>query len=299
MTVRFYETLHGGFAQAMDVVGPMLADERTEFQAIRIFDTPINGRVLVLDGIVQLTDRDEASYSEMLTHLPMIEHGAVKRLMIVGGGDGAVAEEALKHQNVEGLDLVDIDGRVIALCREHFAHVNGKAFADPRLHVHAEDAFAFLQRAEAGSYDLIIADRPDPVGPAEVLFADAFYETVSRALTPGGFAVFQTGVPFYQAEELTETMRQLARAFDETGLYLTVTPTYTGGFMVLAWGSNGGRLGALDEATLKARFEAASVATDYYTPVLHRGAFALPAWIERLLPRGTQSGPDAPKTAGA
>jgi spermidine synthase len=295
MTVRFYETLHGGFAQAMDVVGPMLADEQTDFQAIRIFDTPLNGRVLILDNIVQLTDRDEASYSEMLTHLPMLEHGNVKRIMIVGGGDGAVAEEALKHAGVERVDLVEIDPRVIALCREHFAHVNGRAFDDARLQVHTEDAFAFLQRVEAGTYDLVIADRPDPIGPAEVLFADPFYEAVARALAPEGYAVFQTGVPFFQAEELTDTLRQLARAFTERGVYLTVTPTYSGGFMTLCWASNGGRLGTLDEATLKTRFGEASVSTDYYTPGLHRAAFALPAWIERLVPRGSHTGPGAPR----
>ncbi|MCP5433650.1 MAG: polyamine aminopropyltransferase [Alphaproteobacteria bacterium] len=285
MSMTFAETLYKGYAQTIALDGPVLADERSRFQHIRIFDSPLNGRVLVLDGIVQLTDRDESSYSEMLSHVPMIEHGAVKRAMIVGGGDGAIAEEVLKHKDVERVDLVDIDDRVIALSKIHFEHVSGAAFADPRLTVRAEDAFPYLKAAEtAGRYDLIVADRPDPVGPAEVLFADEFYSVVSRALAPGGFALFQTGVPHYQAGELTQTVSQLSSAFKNVGVFLTVTPTYIGGHMGLTWASNDSRLGTLDHDAIAARFEAKDFPTDYYSPAVHRAAFALPPWIARLVP---------------
>ena len=280
---QYRETLHPGFEQVLHLDGPPRVDEHSEFQHIRIFDSKANGRVLVLDDILQLSDRDEAAYSEMLAHPPIVEHGAVRRVLIVGGGDGAVAEEVLKHPGVRAVDLVDIDARVVALCREHFAHVNKGAFEDPRLSFHAEDAFAFLGAAEAGVYDLVIADRPDPVGPAESLFAQDFYARLARAMAPGGLAVFQTGAPFFQGAELRETHRLLAGCFTRTGVYLTVVPTYTGGFMALTWAGKGQALGELEPGLVQQRAEAAGLATDYYSPRIHLAAFALPPWISRLL----------------
>lgn len=281
----FRETLHEGFEQVMHLSGDPIVDERSAFQHIQIFDTVANGRVMALDGIVQITDRDESAYSEMLTHLPMLEHGDMTRVLIIGGGDGAVAEEVLKHDSVGHVDLVDIDARVVEHCKTHFAHVNRGAFDDPRLTFHAEDAFEFLKRSAAGGYDLAIADRPDPVGPAQSLFARDFYALVQQALDDRGTAVFQTGCPFLQGEELTETCKLLGSVFPDVGVYLTVVPTYSGGFMALTWGSNGLKLGTVEAATLMSRFQASGVDTDYYTPAVHAGAFALPRWIERLLPR--------------
>src|SRR5215469_4379842 len=126
------ERLHKGYAQTMDVTR-VLADEKSRYQHIRIFDTVANGRVMTLDDIVQITDRDESAYADMLTHLPMLEHGKVQRVMIVGGGDLSIADEALKHKAVKEVVLVDIDGRVIQLCRKHFGEVNRRAFKDKRL----------------------------------------------------------------------------------------------------------------------------------------------------------------------
>lgn len=280
----YRETLHQGFEQVLHLAGPPLVDERSAHQHIQVFDTVMNGRVLVLDGILQITDRDEASYSEMLAHPAILEHGEVRRVLVVGGGDGAVAEEVLKHPGVERVDLVEIDPRVVEVAREHLQSVNRGVFDEPRLEVMHEDAFAFLERAADGSYDVIIADRPDPVGPAESLFSDTFYQRVRAALAARGVAVFQTGCPFYQADELTETHALLRRLFDHAGAYLTVTPTYSGGFMALAWGARGLRLGeGADVETLTRRSRAAGLVTDYYAPEVHKAAFALPPWIARLL----------------
>lgn len=282
MATIFSETLHKGYGQHMEVAGDMLVNQRSEFQHIQIFDTEALGRVMTLDGVVQITERDEASYSEMLSHLPMIEHGAVKRVMIVGGGDGAIAEECLKHPGVE-VDMCEIDGLVVQACKQHFAHVNKGAFDDPRFHLHIEDAFEFLKSAEAeGRYDLIIADRPDPIGPAQVLFATEFYELLKRALSDRGIAVFQNGCPFFQKDELAETMKQLRGVFPHAGTYLTVTPTYIGGFMALTWASRGTDLGTLPQDEVERRIAAIGLATDHYNAALHKAAFALPTWIARL-----------------
>lgn len=285
MTTTFLEKLHPGFAQTIELEGKPIVSEKSRFQDIKIFDSKRNGRVLVLDDIVQLTTRDECGYSEMLTHVPMLEHGAVKEVMIVGGGDIAIAEEALKHRGVKTVFNVEIDEKVVDLSRRHLSEVNAAAFADPRLQIQIEDAFVFLaDKSSHGRFDLIIADRPDPVGPAEVLFGDTFYERVAKALAPGGFAVFQNGVPFFQPEELVDTLKQMQRTFRYCGVYLAVVPSYIGGFMALTWVSNDAILGDPAKwAGLETSFAAARLRTDYYTPAIHRAAFALPAWIERLV----------------
>ncbi len=285
MTNTFLEKLHPGFSQTIEIEGKLLVQEKSQFQDIKIFDSKRNGRVLVLDDIVQLTTRDECGYSEMLTHVPMLEHGIVKEVMIIGGGDMAIAEEALKHRGVKTVFNVEIDEKVVDLSRRHLSEVNAAAFADERLKVQIEDAFVFLaDKANSHRFDLIIADRPDPVGPAEVLFGDTFYERVSRSLAPGGFAVFQNGVPFFQPEELVDTLKQMQRTFRYCGVYLAVVPSYIGGFMALTWVSQDAILGdPAKMAGLETAFAAARIKTDYYTPAMHRAAFALPAWIERLV----------------
>lgn len=284
MTQTFIEGLHGGYFQGFQIDGEMLVDEHSDFQHIQIFDTNENGRILVLDGIVQLSTRDEDSYSEMLTHPPMFEHGNVRQVAIVGGGDLAVAEEALKHSSVDCVELAEIDGRVVELCREYFVDLNESAFADSRLNINILDAAKFLQEPnQKGRFDLIVSDRPDPVGPAEILFSDQFYLTVSDALSDNGIAVFQTGAPFFQADELKDTCRQLRNVFPHSGVYLTVTPTYTGGFMALTWASKGLALGQEKTlAQISDRHTDANVKTTYYNPKIHKAAYALPNWIQDL-----------------
>ncbi len=280
------EHLHQGYAQTMQIKGALLADEKSQYQHIKIFDTVANGRVMTLDGVVQITTRDESAYAEMLTHLPILEHGKVSRVMIVGGGDLSIAEEALKHKAVKEVVLVDIDGRVIELCQKHFGEINAKAFRDRRMKVVVADAFEYLARPECrGRFDLIIGDRPDPIGPGKALFGDTFYDRIKRALKPGGFATFQTGVPFYQPEEITEALGELKAHFPRSGLYLTVVPTYIGGFMALSWAGKGARLGTPAGIKKAARaFKRLKLKTDYYNPAIHAAAFALPEWISRLAP---------------
>jgi len=283
----FRERLHKGYAQSMEVTA-MLVDEKSQYQQIKIFDTVANGRVMVLDDIVQITTRDESAYAEMLTHLPLFEHGTAERVMIVGGGDLSIADEALKHKDVTEVVLVDIDGRVVELCRKNFGAINARAFRDKRLKIEIADAFEYLGRpASKGRFDLVVADRPDPVGPGKALFGETFYDRVKGALKKGGYATFQTGVPFYQPWEITEALNELKRFFPRSGLYLTVVPTYIGGFMALSWAGKGAgaRLGTpkgIKRAA--AAYKKAKLKTDYYNPAIHAASFALPEWIGRLVP---------------
>jgi spermidine synthase len=286
MPVRFHERLYQGYAQAMTRAGKPLAAEKSRYQRIEIFDTPLNGRVMALDGVVQISTRDESAYAEMLTHLPMLEHGKVRRVMIVGGGDLSIADEALKHKSVTEVVLVDIDERVVALSAEHFGAVNAKARRDRRLKVEIADAFEFLGRKEnKARFDLIVGDRPDPIGPGKALFGETFYDRIKTALKPGGIATFQTGVPFYQPDEVAETLNDLKHHFAQSGIYLTVVPSYVGGFMALTWAAKGIRLGTpAGIRKAAAAFKRLKLKTDYYTPAIHAAAFALPAWIGKLVP---------------
>ncbi len=285
-TRKVYETLHPGYYQSFDIQS-VLVEEKTKFQDLMIFESAAHGRVLVLDDIIQLTELDEFTYSEMLAHLPIVALDGIENAMIVGGGDGAVAEEILKHSSVKHVDLVDIDDKVIEHSKTHLPKVHNGAFDDPRLSVHAVDAFEFLAAPEAaGRYDLIIADRPDPVGPAEILFGETFYSRLRDAMTPRGVAVFQTGVPIYQGAEFTEAWQLLASLFPQVGSYVTVTPTYIGGHMSLMWASKETDLAApIDLSVLEDRFSHAGIETGYYSPAMHQAAFALPPFIERLIPR--------------
>jgi spermidine synthase len=287
MPKAFQERLHKGYAQSMELAGAPLVDEKSRYQRIKIFDTVANGRVMTLDDIVQITTRDESAYAEMLTHLPMLEHGKTERVMIVGGGDLSIADEALKHKGVKEVALVDIDGQVVERCREHFAEINAKAFKDRRLKIEIADAFEYLGRkGNRNRFDLIVADRPDPVGPGKALFGQTFYDRVKSALKPGGYATFQTGVPFYQPWEITDALNELAEFFPSSGLYLTVVPTYVGGFMALSWACKGKRALGTPAGIRKATaaFKKAKLKTDYYNPQVHAAAFGLPEWIRRLAP---------------
>src|SRR6185437_1220795 len=287
MPASFKERLHKGYAQSMELRGKPIAEEKSQFQRIQIFDSVANGRVMVLDDIVQITSRDESAYAEMLTHLPLLEHGRAERVMIVGGGDLSIADEALKHPSVKEVVLVDIDGRVIELCKEHFGAINAKAFKDKRLTLEMADAFEYLGRKSSKNrFDLIIADRPDPVGPGKALFGETFYDRIKGALKKGGYATFQTGVPFYQPWEITEALSDLARFFPRSGLYLSVVPTYIGGFMALSWATKGGKKLGTPAGVKKAKaaYKRLKLKTDYYNPDIHAAAFALPNWIKALLP---------------
>jgi spermidine synthase len=287
MPTAFRERLHKGYAQSMELKGEPLAEEKSRYQRIKIFDTVANGRVMTLDDVVQITTRDESAYAEMLTHLPLFEHGKAERVMIVGGGDLSIADEALKHRNVREVVLVDIDDRVVELCRKHFGVVNARAFKDKRLKIEIADAFEYLGRKESkGRFDLIVGDRPDPIGPGKALFGETFYDRIRTALNAGGHATFQTGVPFYQPWEITEALGELRSFFPQSGLYLTVVPTYIGGYMALTWAGKGKPLGTpAGVKRAQAAFKRSRIKTDYYNDDMHAAAFALPEWVRRLKPK--------------
>ncbi|PTW51870.1 MULTISPECIES: polyamine aminopropyltransferase [Rhodovulum] len=275
------ERLHKGYGQALEET-EVLYDSQTDHQRLRVFENPRFGRVMTLDGVVQVTEADNFIYHEMLTHVPILAHGAAKRVLIIGGGDGGMAREALRHPSVESVTMVEIDAGVVEFCKTYLPGISQGAFDDPRLNLVIDDGAAFMRNTDQ-KFDVIVVDSTDPIGPGEVLFTDTFYGHAKRALTQDGILVTQNGVPFVQGEELTNSMRAFKALFADWGCYMATVPTYAGGPMAFGWGTDGpGRTVALDE--LEARFAAAAIQTDYYTPEIHRAAFALPGYVRRLMP---------------
>ena len=275
------ESLHPDYAQCLRV-GRLLFDSETEHQRLRLFENAKFGRVLTLDDVVQTTEADNFIYHEMLTHVPILAHGAARRVLIIGGGDGGMAREVLRHRDVAHVTMVEIDAGVVEFSRQYLPMLSQGAFDDPRLDLVIGDGAAFMRDTDGG-YDVIIVDSTDPVGPGEVLFTDSFYGHARRALAPGGVLVTQNGVPFMQGDELTNTMRAFKALFADWGCYLATVPSYAGGPMAFGWGSDGAA-GSVDLETLRARYQASGIATDYYTPAVHLAAFALPGYVQRLMP---------------
>ncbi|OIQ32021.1 MAG: spermidine synthase [Alphaproteobacteria bacterium MedPE-SWcel] len=276
------ERLHDHFAQSLRI-GEMLYDSKTEHQRLKVFQNGTFGRVLTLDDVVQTTEGDNFIYHEMLTHVPILAHGAAKRVLIIGGGDGGIAREVLKHATVDHVTMVEIDAGVVDFSKEYLPMLSQGAFDDPRLNLVIDDGAAFMKETDA-KFDVIIVDSTDPIGPGEVLFTDTFYGHAARALTSEGIIVTQNGVPFMQGAELTNTMRAFQALFADATCYLATIPTYVGGPMALGWGSHSESARTVDLATLEARFAAAGIAPDYYTPAVHKAAFALPGYVKKLIP---------------
>lgn len=275
------EPLHKDYGQSLRV-SEMLYDSNTDHQRIKVFQNDTFGRVLTLDDVVQTTEGDNFIYHEMLTHVPLMAHGNAKRVLIIGGGDGGMAREVLKHKSVEHVTMVEIDEGVVEFSKQYLPMLSDGAFDDARLNLVINDGAVYMKETDV-KFDVIIVDSTDPIGPGEVLFTDTFYGHAKRALTPGGIIVTQNGVPFMQGDELTGTMRAFQALFSDAWCYLATIPTYAGGPMALGWGTDSkARHVSLDE--LKDRFKAADISTDYYTPEVHAGAFALPGYVLKLIP---------------
>ena len=275
------ETLHDGFRIRLKA-DRVLLENQTEHQHLIVFDNPEFGRTLMLDGVVQLTERDEFIYHEMMAHVPLFAHGRPRKILIVGGGDGGVLREALKHEAVERATLCEIDRAVIDLALEHFPAVSDGAYDDPRTEVVIADGTRFVAETDQ-RFDAILVDSTDPIGPGAVLFTREFYADCRRALAEGGVLVTQNGLPFIQGPELARSVSYFRALFADAWAYLATTPTYVGGPMSFGWASDDPDLRQRDQATLSARFAAAGLATRYYAPDVHTAAFALPGYVRALV----------------
>lgn len=276
----FDETLIDGFHQRLEITR-VLFQEKTGHQDLILFENPTLGRVLALDGIVQVTERDEFIYHEMLTHVPLLAYGSAKKVLIIGGGDGGSLREVLRH-NVDTVTLVELDRTVIDLCLEFMPGLSNGAFDDPRTRLVIDDGVAFVAGTD-DKFDVIIVDSTDPVGPGEVLFTEQFYRDCKRCLSSGGVLATQNGVPFFQAEEVQTTWQRLGPIFDDVSFYTTPVPTYVGGLMTLGWATDDMGLRQIPVDVLAERVSALNLGLRHYTPEVHKSAFALPGYISDLM----------------
>lgn len=278
----YREQLYDHWQQSF-LVTKELFRSQGQLQDIALFETPGFGRVLTLDGAIQLTTGDEFVYHEMLAHVPIYAHGAVETVCVVGGGDGGMLREIVKHRSVRRVVLVEIDGEVVSFCRRYLPQVSDGAFDDARVEIVIADGIEYM--AESGErFDLIVIDSTDPIGPGEVLFTESFYKDCARRLTPEGIVVNQNGVPFLQGAEVTDTYVRRRPHFSDLGYFTAAVPTYVGGLMALGWASHSPRARLETPDAIARRFAAAPVSTRYYTPDLHHASFCLPRYIQDLIP---------------
>ena len=271
----FKEKLHIGLNQEIKIKNRLI-NKKSSFQKIEIFDTLTYGRVLALDGVIQVTEKDEYAYSEMLVHPAMQALSKkAKKILIIGGGDGAVAEEVLKYNDIRSIDLVDIDKEVVDLSKKYFKKINNNSLLSKKLNLFYEDAFKFIDKNQ-NSYDLIIADRPDPIGAGKSLYKTNFYKKIKNIMSESSIAVFQSGVPFLQKKELKNVIKDVKKYFKYYGLYFTVVPAYIGGFMALVWASNN-----YDLFKKKKFFIAKNIKTKYFNKEILNASFAVPNFLKK------------------
>ena len=276
------ETLHRGFRARLRA-DRVLFDSQTELQNLIIFETPDFGRVMMLDGVVQLSTKDEFVYHEMMSHVPLFAHGRARKALIIGGGDGGVLRETLKHPELEAVTLCEIDRGVIDLCREYFPEVSAGAYDDPRTRIVIADGTKFVAETDE-RFDVIMVDSTDPVGPGAVLFTREFYTDCARCLKPGGLLVTQNGLPYLQADELKQSVSYFSDLFADASCYLATTPSYFGGPMSYGWATDNKKLRHHKRRKIARRYEkAGGFATSYWSPEVHVAAFALPTYVSELI----------------
>ena len=267
--IWFAEAHDEGVALTFKITNHLFS-KKSAHQRIDVFETLSYGKMLVLDGRVQLTEKDEFIYHEMLVHIPMLHHPSPRRVLIIGGGDGGAAKEAVKH-DVESVTVVEIDGDVVRAAKEYLPFT-ASAFDDPRVRLHIGDGIRFIEESDE-KYDVVLVDSTDPVGPAEGLFAGEFYGKLEKVLSPGGIVAIQAGSPWYDREVTVKSYRSLRENFRDVRIYLASIPTYPGGLWSFIMASDV-EMGAPRAITFPTR---------YLTGDVMRGAFALPRFLQEAL----------------
>lgn len=261
-------------------VDRQLFSGQSEFQRIDIFDSKEFGRFLTLDGYMMLTEKDEFIYHEMMVHVPMAVQPEIKRILVIGAGDGGVVRELVRYDTVEHIDLVEIDELVIEVCKKYLP-LTACRLDDERVTIHYEDGLKFVRKCE-NEYDLIIVDSTDPFGPGEGLFTKEFYGNCYKALTETGIMVNQHESPFYpeDAMAMQRAHKRIVESFPISKVYQAHIPTYPSGHWLFGFSSKKDHPVHDLKAT---KWNTLGINTKYYNTRLHLGAFALPTYVEELL----------------
>lgn len=274
---EFFEEVVPGFRYVYE--GELLASARSTFQQIDIYEHASFGKMLVLDGLVQTTERDEFVYHEMLAHVPLISLEAPRSVLIVGGGDGGTLRHVLMHPSVERAVMVEIDARVTELCLEFMPGIAAGALDDARAEVLFNDGIAYVKDSTE-RFDAILIDSSDPVGPGEGLFTPDFYRAAAGLLNPGGVLASQSGSPSVQQDELHRTFACASSAFPDVRVYLAAIPTYPGTMWSFTMAAT--RIAPEDVPAVQ-RATARGLRTRYWTPEVQHGAFDVPRIVHQVI----------------
>ena len=257
-----------------------LYSEQSAFQKIDILDTYEFGRVLVIDNWTMVTEKDEFIYHEMITHVALATNPNIKNVLVIGAGDGGTVRELTRYNNIVNIDMVEIDKLVVEACIEYLPFTSCK-LNDPRVNLYFEDGIKFV-KDKKNLYDLIIVDSTDPIGPGEGLFTTEFYTNCFNALTEKGILINQCESPYYDnnAYEMKRSYGKLNKLFDICKAYQYHMPTYPSGHMIFCFASK-----VLDPvADLNSElWNSLGLDTKYYNTDIHKGAFALPNYVIKML----------------
>ena len=251
---------------------------QSPFQRVQVVDTEGHGRMLLNDGLVMVSERDEFIYHEMIAHVPLFVHPAARRVLVIGGGDGGTVREVLKHKSVERCTLVEIDAMVVDACKVYIPQT-ASSLDDPRVVVMIADGVEFVAQTKE-RFDVVIVDSTDPIGPAQPLFGPEFYGNVKKVLTERGIVVSQGESAFYSGEMQKSLLRILDGLFQRVGLYNYTNMTYPGGLWSFTFASKGLRPVADFDPS---RVRASGIEFNYYNPHVHRAAFDLPQFMRKEL----------------
>ena len=265
-------------------INEILFQGKSDYQKMAIYTNDELKKVLVLDGIIQTTTSDEFIYHEMMTHVPLFSHSNPKKALIIGGGDGGCLREVLRHKTLEKVVMVDIDKMVIDACVEHLPEINlgGDIYKDPRTELIINDAAEFIKTTD-DKFDVIIIDSTDCFGVGERLFTYEFYKQLKSILSDEGYISCQGGVPFFQKGNMGRTIHLLQQAEMQAGCYISVVPTYYGGYAAFGYASNKTEEISFSLDDLDTRFEKAKIETRHYTPEIHLASFVLPPWLQEYI----------------
>jgi spermidine synthase len=271
-------------ALSLRFTGEVFFDVQSPFQRVRILESYKYGKMLALDDMVMTTINDEFHYHEMIAHPAMFTHGNAKNVLVIGGGDGGTVREVLKHSTVEKVTMVEIDGEVINACKEYLPTI-AAAFDHPKLNLIVDDGIAFIKQAEKESYDIIIIDGSDPVGPAEGLFSVEFYTNCFNALKEGGILVAQGESPKFNEKAFSELNHTLQDIFGSTNapVSLFFVPTYPTGMWSFQYGlKNASHPKDITNSSLIDSF-VEEKGLRYYNSDVHKGSFATPNFVKQLI----------------
>lgn len=276
----WYSEAHTKNVKMSIKVDKQLFSGKSEYQRIDVFESPEFGRFLTLDGFMMLTEKDEFIYHEMITHVPMAVHPGVKKVLIIGAGDGGVLRELGKYPEIVEIDVVEIDELVVRTSQKYLPFT-AVGFEDKRVNLFFQDGLKFVRRHEE-EYDLIIVDSTDPFGPGEGLFTKEFYGNCFKALKKDGIMVNQHESPFYKedADACKRAHKRIVESFEISRVYQAHIPTYPSGHWLFGFASK--KYHPLKDLDAK-RWKARGIKTRYYNTNLHKGSFYLPNYVEEML----------------